>query len=290
MSETENQSQEIEDFNSAVIEGTVSGDGIRLEQHPRVRYFIKPGPLPAGEVAVVPRSVDGWFSVKPEPECVACKGTGLSKGKNKEEIKCNACVTSAVVAFAKTLAERAHKQKEDRAAEERATRADEKLRAKVEEAKKRVAELEAQRDAALAQNKVDLEGAQKNLEKLQADQERLKGQSAEYDRRWEQSQKEFVDDGLEARRLYDEAVKAAADTLSRRLAQIDELRKRRAEDEGKCRATLKAEQDTCARGINATQEALARLEAGPAKLTKRWEERLAPAKATLQRLERQWKS
>jgi hypothetical protein len=38
------------------------------------------------------------------------------------------------------------------------------------------------------------------------------------------------------------------------------------------------------------KESLARYEAGPAKIAKRWDEKIEPAKKTLERLERQWKS
>jgi hypothetical protein len=274
-----------------IVAGTLS-----FEEVPKVKYMTRPAPTPDGKIAVMLKSFrNGYFLVDKNPSCKGCGGDGLDKRKDastklSEIPYCPACVISEIQHFGQIWEGKLAEKSAVIDAEERAERTDKKLEKRLTDARERVAELEKAKTDALGQNVLDTTATKAAIEALKEEVTRFDEYRKEYARRLSDAVKTFNGEQQEAQAVYDEKTKVAREELEMELARIKRERTNYVAQHSECVAKIDIDAVKNTQEQAKAIEALARYEAGPAKIAKRWDEKLEPARKTLERLERQWKS
>jgi molecular chaperone DnaK (HSP70) len=278
-------------MNAIIASGT-----LHFEEVPKVIYRTRPAPTPDGKIAVMLRTFrNGYFLVDKNPECKGCGGEGLDKRKDastkiSEIPYCPACVLIEIQHFGRVwegkLAEKELKIEQ----EEREERSDKKLESRLLAAREKVAELEKTKADALGQNVLDVEATKKTIEAFKNHAEEISNLRKEQAEALKAAMKSFEAWTEKAREVFDEATKAARATLDEKLANIKRERDRFVFEHGARLASYDADASSNTSKRVRAEEDLARYEAGPAKIARRWDEKIEPAQKTLERLERQWKS
>jgi hypothetical protein len=255
---------------------------------PRVRFVTRPAPTPEGMIAVMLHAIPtGYFLVDKDPNCQDCGGDGLDKRPDAPTVAsitpyCPTCVHPAIEHFGRVW--------EERLAEESAEAGDKNLEKRLMAARARVAELMASKDAALGQNVLDVAATKARIEELKAKQDQYGAEDEEYKRRLREATKEYDQAISDARAQHAEETRAANERLAATTASVKVLRDNYVAGHGKALQELADESHATARERTKAEEELRRYEAGPAKIAKRWDEKIEPARKTLERLERQWRS
>ena len=289
----ENTNEDLANLMQSMI---IASGTLKFEEVPKVIYRTRPAPTPEGKIAVMLRSFrNGYFLVDKNPECKGCGGDGLDKRKDastkaSEIPYCPACVLIEIQHFGKVwegkLAEKSAAIEE----EERAERTDKKLEKRLGEARAKVEELEKAKADAIGQNALDTTATKETIEALKRNAVHIEQIRTEHGDAFKKAAKVFESWSEKARADFDEATKAARATLDDKLANVKRERERYGAEHGERLGTLDSDAETNTRELAKAEEELQRYEAGPAKIAKRWDEKIEPAKKTLERLERQWKS
>lgn len=274
-----------------IVSGTLS-----FEEVPRVQYMTRPAPTPEGKIAVMLRAFrNGYFLVDKNPECKGCGGDGLDKRKDasthvSEIPYCPACVITEVQHFGKIWEGKLAEKREQSDAEERDERTDKALEKRLAEARAKVTELEHGKQEALGQNKIDAEAAKARIEELKAFSDRCGEQHEEQKTILKNRNREHAGMEEHARAVHAERTREANAELASSLSRIKQHRDEALAKHGEVVNKIAADYDASARERTKVEEELRRYEAGPAKIAKRWDEKIEPARKTLERLERRWKA
>jgi len=297
LEEIVSEDKRISDELAAVMQQMVVASGtVFFTEVPRVKYMTRPAPTPDGYVAVMLRAFRyGYFLVEKNPECKGCGGDGLDKRtdastKLSEIPYCPACVHTEIQHFGRVWEAKLADKAAVEEAEERAERTDKKLEKRLAGARARVEELEQGKSDALGQNKLDVEATKAEIEKLTAFAARLKADEEQNDQHLRQAMKIYDKSAADAREHCEQKIREANAVLQSELAEIKKSRDQYMQDHGRIVETASTATTTNLRMRRDAEEALARYEAGPAKIAKRWDEKIEPAKRTLERLERQYKA
>lgn len=262
---------------------------------PRVRTMFRPAPVPAGHIGVeihdAPNGLASlWFLVRLDPACPTCSGTGKMLVKADDgpfgtrEDYCEDCIKPVVrEAIKKMVAEI-----DEHEATQRAERGDAALLKRLEDARAKVAAMEKERDAALAGNKEMQEETVAMLAELRAETDKI---AAEISARMSEhagTSSAFIDEDRAAKDEHARLVRQANEMLAEKQRDIAERRKAWVAQCANERHDFDDRQKRNLSAIDAAEANLKRLQDGPAKMAKRWEEKLKPARATVERLERRY--
>lgn len=248
----------------------------------------RPAPVPSGFIAVELPDAPFWFLVRLDFLCETCRGAGRLPDAGEGALgpeNCCPCVLQAVQECWNEAAASANEHN----AEARVETADKKLEERINKARERVQEIERERDAAVGNCESEQRELEARIPELAAAINFADGLALEHKQRAAAANADVLKRELEAARRRDEAVRDANAAFS--AVQSNLLRERQEiavallGDLGAVDADKsKAEHDRAA-----AEERLAFLKAGPEKIRRRFEEKLKGPRATLERLERQWK-
>lgn len=279
-----------------IMQQIVGHGTLAFDEVPKVKYLTRPAPTPDGKIAVMLRSFrNGYFLVDKNPDCKGCGGDGLDKRKDaptkiSEIPYCPACVIIEIQHFGKVWEGKLAEKEEAQAQEERAERSDKKLEKRLADARAKVAELEKGKADALGQNVLDVQTTKEEIEGYVEAAAKLHEQGAEVERLHKDMIASFDRSVVIARGVCEQKIRAANEELEASLQAIKKQRDADTAENAKAQSEIKEELTTLERARRVAEESLVRYEAGPAKIAKRWDEKIEPAKKTLERLERQWKS
>lgn len=255
---------------------------------PRARIMYRPAPVPEGHIAVEVPDAPFWFLVALDYTCATCAGSGrlpnTGDGALGPENYCT-CIMSAVEECWREV----RQDGDEHNAELRAEAADQKLKKRVDEALARVNDLEQQCAAAVGD-------CEREQQELTARIPELHAMSCEADR----NMQILRDRAAEATRGVntvelaaaverDEAVKRANEVYAEAQRQATRGRQEIAATLQSDLDRYEADKSKAGRDRVAAEERLAYLKAGPEKIRRRFEQKLQGPRATLERLERQWK-
>lgn len=252
------------------------------------QIMYRPAPVPAGHIAVEVPDAPFWFLVRPDLLCVTCAGVGRLPNKGDGAIgpedHCS-CVLSAVEVCFREV----NRDSDQHNAELRVDRADKDLERRVDKALARVNELEQECAAAVG----DCEREQRELE------ERVPGLAAaieDCERTARLHKQDAQTAGASVIEREREAEKVRNDAIFRAHAAFTDAQRELSRERQEIAAELQSKLDLVGaiksdseRAKAVAEDRLAYLKAGPEKIRRRFEEKLQGPRATLDRLERQWK-